>query len=497
MTPSLRFSSDAEFEAEVRAMLERRAADVPATRPLAGAVTHPRDERATVVDDAIIVRLDAPLRRGRRRIVLVAAVIALAVGTAGLTILVRGGGTTPASRPTDVAGAPTAIWPLTDAVSRDLLATPESATRAYLAAEVSADADIQVGATDRRGVEATVDYTLEGIPAAVTLLHQNGSWFVTGASNELMAIDQVSGPHGTQLDVEVVQGEFDAPVPRLRAQLVGEAGVVGDTADVEFEHGVRVEDPGQPLADGSWGTYLFVGADTDPVAVRVDVLTFDRDIDRVIAHASVPVPVAHDDPDDGTDEPSLTAAPVESIDPNPEPIAPEPDPIPALSTLEDPNEPVTGDARGTEGWQDAATELLSTTVDENLPSGPPTFTDVVVDAGSLTVQGRYTMSDGDVGAFEVVRLNDGTWGITSLRSDAIEIVAVGRTGTGVQVTLLSTRDAELGIGSGRVGRAPDEPWIVAGQPAVLTVPCDGTARMFQYLRATDGTALRIAEAWPC
>jgi hypothetical protein len=67
----------------------------------------------------------------------------------------------------------------------------------------------------------------------------------------------------------------------------------------------------------------------------------------------------------------------------------------------------------------------------------------------------------------------------------------------VQVTLMSTKDADLGAGGFRVGLAPGEPWVSAGRAAVFSVPCDDSAILFQFLDAHDGTNMRIAEAWPC
>jgi hypothetical protein len=108
------------------------------------------------------------------------------------------------------------------------------------------------------------------------------------------------------------------------------------------------------------------------------------------------------------------------------------------------------------------------------------------------------MPDGDTGVFELARLEDGKWGMTSLRSDALEIVEVGRTGSRVQVTLVSTKDADLGAGGFRVGLAAGEPWVSAGRAAVFSVPCnDNSAMLFQFLDAHDGTNMRIAEAWRC
>lgn len=44
------------------------------------------------------------------------------------------------------------------------------------------------------------------------------------------------------------------------------------------------------------------------------------------------------------------------------------------------------------------------------------------------------MPDGDEGTFELIPLEDGRWGMTALRSDALDVVEVGRTGSRIQIT---------------------------------------------------------------
>jgi hypothetical protein len=108
------------------------------------------------------------------------------------------------------------------------------------------------------------------------------------------------------------------------------------------------------------------------------------------------------------------------------------------------------------------------------------------------------MPDGDEGTFELIRLEDGRWGMTSLRSDALDVVEVGRTGPRTQITLVSAKDADLGVGGFRVGLGPGEPYVSAGQPTVFGVPCrDAVAALHLFLDAHDGTNLRIDDAWPC
>lgn len=501
MTAPHDFATDAGFEAELRAMLERRAADVHPTRHTGPATldSSTLDRTAdvgpgpdvTVIPDRLAAPLDRPRAGSGPRGVRIAAAVVLLVGVAGLATLAAGGGSTTETGPATESGAPAVIWPVGETVAPDQLATPEAATRAYLAEAIGADPNLPLDGTEVRGADATVRYTLDGIPAAVALTTRDGRWLVTGATNDLVVIDRVSAPHGTRIDVEVAAGPLEAPVPRLRARLVEPAGQVWDTADVEMEAGEPVAQPGPPLADGSWETYLFVGETTDPVAVRVDVLSDDGDGDPVLAHASVPVPEAPDGA--AAQHETTTSAPPITIDPSPQPLPPEPDPLPALSTDAGDG----GRAPGMEGWQDAATALLETVVDEDGPAGTPTFSDVSVDEAALTIEGRYSAPDGDVGTFAMTRSGDGRWGMTALRSDALEVVEVGASGSRVQVVLLSTKDADLGVGGFRVGPAPGGSWVSAGDPAVFSTPCDGSARLFLYLDAADGAHLRFADAWPC
>jgi hypothetical protein len=455
-------------------------------------------ETVTVPDDlpARVERRIGVRRRQARSARVVAGV--LMAGVAALTTVVsRGHEATDNGPPTNTAGPQTLIWPLSDDVQADQLAAPELAARAYLAEVIGTARDLRVERTDVDGTEATVHYTLEGNPAAVSLTQRGGSWFVTGATNDLVVIDQVTAPHGTQVDVDVTPGRLDGPVQRLRARLVDSTGQVYDTADVEFENREPVEHAGPPLADGSWHTYLYVGESTQPVAVRVDVLSSDAEDDRVLAHASTAVPGAEDVSSTGPVASNPTTAPRITVDPDPQPMPPGPDKIPALVTNGDPTGAGPGSAPSLDGWQAAATALLNTVIDDESPMGPPTFTQVSVDGNSLTVRGHYSMPDGDAGGFELTRLEDGQWGMTSLRSDALEIVDVGRTGSRVQVTLMSTKDADLGAGGFRVGVAPGDPWLTAGDAAVFSVPCDDSAIIFLFLDAHDGTNMRIAEAWPC
>jgi hypothetical protein len=139
---------------------------------------------------------------------------------------------------------------------------------------------------------------------------------VTGAANELAVIDQVTAPEDSLVDLEVVSGPGTATPDRLRARLIGDDGRVIDTADVAFQDGKPVENPGPPLQDGQWHTQLFVTTGSVPIAVRVDVLTPNADNDAVLAHATVAIPGASE----ASNSPATsTAAPRPTVDPHPEP----------------------------------------------------------------------------------------------------------------------------------------------------------------------------------
>jgi hypothetical protein len=268
-----------------------------------------------------------------------------------------------------------------------------------------------------------------------------------------------------------------------------------DTADVAFQDGKPIENPGPPLRDGPWHTQLYVTTGAVPIAVRVDVLSPNADTDTVLAHAAVAIPGASE----ASNLPATpTAAPPLTIDPDPEPLPPGPDRLPALRTEDAAASGSAPDRLGLNGWQDAATALITTVVDTDSPAGPPSFAEGSEDPDNLVVRGRYALPDGDAGTFELVRLDNGDWGMTSLRSDSLELGQIGRTGARIQVTLVSAKDADLGVGGFRVGLEPGQPWVKAGEAAVFSVPCrDSVAVLYQFLDAHDGTNLRIAEAWPC
>jgi hypothetical protein len=473
MTIATDHPSDAELEAELRAMLQHRAADIQPSCPPATAV----------------IPLDGARARDERRhtrLVRVAAAVLLVAGAAGLAALAADRRTT-GTRPGTAIAEPVVIWPLGDGVPESQLATPEAASRAYLADVAGLDADVRFGRTDIQATEATVHYALGDVEGRVTLIRRAGRWYVTGASNELVVIDRVTPPEDTAIYVDVTPGGATAPIERLRARLVDSTGEVSDTADVEFEDGKRVETRDPPLADGRWQTYLHVGPTTEPVAVRVDVVDPGTG-DWVLAHASVAVPGARKT---GTRTATTAASPRITVDPVPERLPTGPDRLPALVTQGESTD-------GLSGWEDAATSLINTVVDDTSPPGPPAFSDVSESAENLTVRGRYSMPDGDAGTFELIRLEDGRWGMTSLRSDALDVVEVGRTGPRIQITLVSAKDADLGVGGFRIGLEPGEPYVRAGHPAVFSVPCrDAVAALHLFLDADYGTNLRIDEAWPC
>jgi hypothetical protein len=236
------------------------------------------------------------------------------------------------------------------------------------------------------------------------------------------------------------------------------------------------------LRDGPWHTQLFVTTGALPIAVRVDVLSPNADNDAVLAHGAVAIPGASE----ASNPPATpTSATPLTLDPDPEPLPPGPDRLPALRTEDSAASGSAPDRLGLDGWQDAATKLITTVIDEDSPGGPPAFAEVSEDADNLVVRGRYAMPDGDAGTFEIVRLGNGDWGMTSLRSDGLELGQIGRTGARVQVTLVSAQDADLGVGGFRVGLEPGQPWVKAGEEAVFSVPCrDSVAVLYQFLDAT-------------
>ena len=139
---------------------------------------------------------------------------------------------------------------------------------------------------------------------------------MTGAANELAVIDQVTAPEDSLVDLEVVSGPGTATPDRLRARLIGVDGGVIDTADVAFQDGEPVENPGPPLQGGPWHTQLFVTTGAVPIAVRVDALSPNADNDAVLAHATVAIPGASE----ASSSPATsTAAPRLTVDPDPEP----------------------------------------------------------------------------------------------------------------------------------------------------------------------------------
>jgi hypothetical protein len=425
-----------------------------------------------------------------------AAVLLLVAGAIGVAKLAAGDGTTTETGSPAADGPPVIIWPLGAETPADKLATPESATRAYLADVADVGPDVPLGRTVVDGVRATVHYTLGRTPSTVSLVQRDGSWYVTGATNEQAVIDWVTAPEaGRFVDVEVVAGPAASAPDRLRARLIGADGQVIDTADVAFRDGQPIDNAGPPLRDGPWHTQLYVTTGAVPIAVRVDVLSPNADADAVLAHAAVAIPGA---PEASNPPATPTPASPLTVDPDPEPLPPGPDRLPALRTEDAAASGSTPERLDLNGWQDAATSLINTVVDHDSPAGPPSFAEVSEDPDNVVVRGRYATPDGDAGTFELVRLDNGDWGMTSLRSDGLELGEVGRTGARVQVTLVSAKDADLGVGGFRVGLEPDQPWVKAGEEAVFSVPCrDSVAVLYQFLDAHDGTNLRFAEAWPC
>jgi hypothetical protein len=295
MSTANRFPTDSELEAGLRAMLQRRAADVHPlpvdVRAARGQRTAGSPARQQSGPSGSVVRPDRPQSQaGRRWARVAAAVLLLMAGAVGVFRLAAGDGTTTETGSPAGDGRPVIIWPLGAEIPADQLATPESATRAYLAEVAGFGPDVSLGRTVVDGFRATVHYTLYRTASTVSLIQRDGRWYVTGATNELAVIDRVTAPDERFVDVEVVSGPGTATPDRLRARLIGADGGVIDTADVAFQDGKPVENPGPPLRGGPWHTQLFVTTGAVPIAVRVDAVSPNADNDAVLAHATVAIP---------------------------------------------------------------------------------------------------------------------------------------------------------------------------------------------------------------
>lgn len=292
MSTANRFPTDSELEAELRAMLRRRAADVHAGPVEVRAVDPQHAVGSSGLEQpgprTAVVRLDRPHgEAGRRRLMRAAAALLVVAGALGVARLAAGDGTTTETRAPQGDGGPVLIWPLGADVPTDQIVTPKAASRAYLADVAGVGPDVPLERTVIDGARATVHYTLEGTPSTVSLIRRDGLWYVTGATNEQAVIDWVTAPQGRFVDVEVVAGPAASTPDRLRAGLIGADGQVIDGADVAFQDGKPIANPGPPLRDGPWHTQLYVTTGAVPVAVRVDVMSPGGE--TVLAHAAVAI----------------------------------------------------------------------------------------------------------------------------------------------------------------------------------------------------------------
>lgn len=351
MTPSPTTAdmSYEDFEAEVRAMLTRRAADVspssaPRRRPAEEAadrdtphvvslterrrrqpeLTSPEPGEPPLVIPLSASRSGSRQARHRSRLAAAAAVV-LVVGLVGYVSAAPGGDTVETEGPPAASGEPLVLWPHGNAVPSDQLADPASATRAYLHAVAGLPVDVILGDVTADGAGASVDYSLDEGAASVALLLVDGAWGVTGATSDTIAVDH-AWLDGDAVDVAMATRLPQWPDLTVRATVVGPDGDtlatrittivgLGDGAgaevDVDGEGDVRtsVVDPGDPVSgtssrgadeavltppgpSASVSTRIDLPAAeaTDALAVRVDATTDDdgdpATPDVLVAHAS-------------------------------------------------------------------------------------------------------------------------------------------------------------------------------------------------------------------
>jgi hypothetical protein len=227
MTPSPTTSamSDEDFEAEVRAMLTRRAADVsPSAAPRRRPVVRAADqtERPPLVIPLSRSRLSrTPTRRPTA--VAIAAAVVLVTALVGLVTSARDDDSFETGVSTTVPGQTPVIWPLGGAVPTDLLAAPETTVRAYLAEVAQVPAETPLGDTTTEGDRATVDYVLQGVGAQVSLRSSDGGWRVTQATND--AVDIIRARlDGDAVDVGIAPGPRGWSPMTLRATAIDNEG---------------------------------------------------------------------------------------------------------------------------------------------------------------------------------------------------------------------------------------------------------------------------------
>ena len=301
---------DDEFEAEVRAMLARRAADVsPAASPHAG------DAPLTAVAPRAARRGIAPARRS------LAAAAAAVVLVAGLSTYAVVRDTSPSVETSAGSGAESdpIIWPLGDEARNWVLTEPGDAANFYLLEVVGLDPSDAVASPTLwppvvEGDHAVVPYAFGDVAGQVALRREGDQWGVTSVSSEAVQIEAVGLADDVEsadavdgATVEVRLGELAEDGMALRTWWVDSAG----TASTPELTGLVVVAPGDGVVldatSGAQTTLLLPAGDPSiqayavqapagpqpPVAVRVDVLAPD-DGDpttpaAVIGHTSVPM----------------------------------------------------------------------------------------------------------------------------------------------------------------------------------------------------------------
>ncbi len=324
MTPIAEPTTDEDFEAEVRAMLARRAGDVsPSPAPAV------RGEMVAVAG------APATPRRARHRVVAAAAAVAVVIGAATYLVAHE-----PAGPSTTTAAAPEAepiVWPLHDDVTADVLAAPETAAAAYLAEVVP---DVAVPPTLEAPVvdadRATVSYRLGDIPGRVDLRRDGPGWGVVAASSDAVRIDAAPVANG-RVEAMTVLGDAVETDMVLRTSAVdasGNATVHSFTAVVlvATEDGVQLEpttgsattlvlSPDDPEGR-SIALELPLAGSSPPAAVRVDVLAPDdgdpATPEVVVAHATHAVdgPGGEDEPHPPTTSTIVDSEPEVDTDEN-------------------------------------------------------------------------------------------------------------------------------------------------------------------------------------
>lgn len=433
--------SDEAFEAEVRAMLARRAADVSPT-PSA----RPGEDVLTAVAPPSPSRI-VPMRRS---LVAAAAAAVLVAGVSTYAVVHDTSPSVETSAGSESSPDPI-IWPLGDHAPTAALAEPGDASLFYLS---------EVAGVDRptlwppvvEGDHATVPYAIGDVAGEVALRRVGDQWGVTSVSSDAVRIEAVGVTNDVDaadaaeaVMVNVVLGDPVEDGMALRTWSVDRSGTASTPeltglVVVASEDGVVLD-----ATSGAQTTLLLAPGDPSgetyaveapagpqpPVAVRVDVLAPD-DGDpvtepTVVGHASVPVFTPGDDADQpGGQETASPTTTSGDTDRPPTPVVDAPGhgtpphvtpPQPALWT---------SGQRGTAA--DAALAYLDSRMPERIAElqlspgdGDEAATGggVVVDvrweiAGGSDVSGRYT---------GVIRLRDDRdgWSVVAATTDQIGV----------------------------------------------------------------------------